>query len=125
MNIWTDYADRSSPSMERLGLQRHLRKLCEELTACEIVTDASTSVMAMLGKKIICNHQQLFDAIRSAGGFFLVYSFINPTIFINIFNIHLYYSFCLAKDFPHVYHALDIWHKAKKLRKSLLEVDHR
>ena len=28
----------------------------------------------------------------------------------------------VARDYPHIFHSLDIWHKSKKLKKALAEV---
>ena len=67
---------------------------------CEIVTDASTSVMAMLGKKIIrtlCIHQQPFDAIGLlVVSFLFIVSLIPPFLSILTF---IKYSILLSEGF--------------------------
>ena len=37
-----------------------------------------------------------------------------------MFSVIFY--FLLAREFPEIVHSLDIWHKAKKIRKALAEV---
>ena len=86
--------------MEREALRRSLEYLKDKTNITELVTDAATSIIAMMGKHI-------------------------RIILPRITCISHYLLHCpSARDFPHVHHSLDVWHKAKKLRKSLLEASY-
>ena len=80
--------------METEGMRRALNFLEGEVSISEIVTDASQSIMALLGE---------FSSFLQA---------IN-----DISYLHMQ-----KKIFSDYYHPLDVWHKSKKLKKSLLEV---
>ena len=78
--------------MEREALFRGLRKVIQDISVKEIVTDASASVRKMLGITIKC-----------------------------LICMVLYYAINSGK-FPDIAHSMDIWHKSERLKKSLVEV---
>ena len=78
--------------MEVLGLKRALRFLKDEVTISEVVTDASTTVSSC-PVRTLCVHVQ------------------SSTLHIGL----------AATEFPEYHHSLDVWHKSKKLKKSLAE----
>ena len=78
-----------SPNMEREAVDRALKKLKERVNVVEITTDSSTSVTKMLGM--------------------LFY----------VFTLLAYLWPIAADKHPRVLHSMDIWHKAKLLKKVL------
>ena len=81
-----------SPNMEREGVARALRHLKDLVKVVEVTTDSSTAVTKMLCK---------------------------VTVLISICMVILLIS---ADKYPQVLHSMDIWHKAKLLRKVLNNV---
>ena len=79
--------------METEGMRRALRFLEGKAQISEIVTDASRSIMALLGMFVIL-------------GWNITFTFLQYT----------------EKNFSSYYHSLDVWHSQKNLKKSLLEV---
>ena len=89
-----------STNMEVVGLKRALNFLKDKVKISEVVTDASTTVISCLGTCIT-----LYNITHT--------------------NLHLQlimFAYTAANEFPEYYHSLDVWHKAKKLKKSLSEV---
>ena len=81
--------------MERLALRKSLDFLLPKLQIVELATDASISIISMMGTYYIC---------------------ICPSW------ILILKSFFSARDHPEIFHSLDVWHKSKKLKKALEEV---
>ena len=81
-----------SPNMERKGASRALCYLKDKVNIVEFTTDASTSVTNLLGKYV----------------YMVGDSFYNFTT--------------TACDHPTIHHSMDIWHKAKLLKKVLQNV---
>ena len=54
--------------MERLGLRKAMSAVCKELTVGEVVTDASVSIIAMLGNPFLCLHVSICSVL-----FFIFY----------------------------------------------------
>ena len=84
-------------------MRKALKYLEGRVTTSEVVTDASKSVISMLSEFVcvlVCVH-------------------VCVCVCTALCSYNIKY---LAKDFPHLYHSLDVWHKSKKLKKSLLEV---
>ena len=75
-------------------MRRALKFLEGKITISEIVTDASRSVMALLGE--------------------ILFSVTHKNLIVHFMHAE--------SDFPDYYHSLDVWHKSKKLKKSLFEV---
>lgn len=75
------------------AVSREIKYLHENnITIDEIITDASTVVRKMLGT--LCNTVDI---------------------------IHLFWSFlCTAMEHPTIHHSIEIWHKAKKLKKTVI-----
>ena len=78
--------------MEVLGLKRALNFLKDKVKISEVVTDASSSVMFCIG----------------------IYMHNTKKL-----HLHLIMFVHTAAEY---HHSLDVWHKAKKLKKSLSEV---
>lgn len=88
--------DYKSPNMERLALKKCLSSLLPIVRIEEIATDASTSIIAILAYNVSwCMYAQILFCMTTT------------------------YT---ARDYPNIFHSLDVWHKAKKLRKALEEV---
>ena len=86
-----------SPNMEREAMKRALDFIAGcDITVEELVTDASSSVRKILGIFVII---------------VILYT-INKSL----------HRISIAAKYPQTYHSMDIWHKAKKLRKVLTEV---
>ena len=88
--------------MERLALRKSLDFLLPNLRIVELTTDASTSIISMMGERGSCLHGVCLRM-----------------------NTITYYTFLythVARDYPMIFHSLDVWHKAKKLKKALEEV---
>ena len=45
----------------------------------------------------------------------------NSPTFSAVYALPLHFPF-VARDYPKIFHSLDVWHKAKKLKKALEEV---
>ena len=84
--------------MEVEGLKRALNFLKKKVNISKVVTDASTTVISCLGT--VCT--------------LYVCNVFSPSIMVHI-------GFA-ATEFPEYHHSLDVWHKSKKLKKSLAEV---
>ena len=53
--------------------------------------------------------------------------FLNESIHVQVVYISEYsslYPVFVAREYPHIFHSLDVWHKAKKIKKALEEVMH-
>ena len=84
--------------MEVQGLKRALRFLKEKINIFEVVTDTSATIISCLG--IVCTCM-------------CVKQHVQPS---------LLHTGVAANEFPEYHHSLDVWHKSKKLKKSLAEV---
>ena len=76
-------------------LKRALRFLKEKINISEFVTDASTTVISCLG--IVCTCMCIKQHVQ-------------PSVL---------HTGLAANEFPENHHSLDVWHKSKKLKKSL------
>ena len=82
-----------SPNMEREAIDRAVKHLKDQVNIVEITTDSSSAVTKVLGKVYLVN-----------------WSVIKLTLLI------------IADKHPTVLHSMDIWHKAKLLKKVLNNV---
>ena len=89
-----------STNMEVVGLKRALNFLKDKVKISEVVTDASTTVISCLGTCII------------------LYNITHTDLHLQL----IMFAYTAANEFPEYHHSLDVWHKAKKLKKSLSEV---
>ena len=90
-----------SPNMEREAFKRSMQYLTNKgIKISEIVTDASTAVISIAGKSY-----PLQVHLESCTCIYFFY-------------------FIVASNYTDVHHSLDVWHKAKKLKKGLSEVRH-
>lgn len=83
--------------METEALRKALCFLEGQVSISEVVTDASRTVMGLLG-----------EIIPFSTGVQKQYLLLLMII--------------TAREFPQYFHSLDVWHKSKKLKKCLAEV---
>ena len=86
-----------SPNMETDAIRKALHFLKDKISISEVVTDASRTVMALMGE--ISLSKIIFRNVTN-------YNNINLT----------------EKEFSQYIHSLDVWHKSKKLKKCLAKV---
>ena len=89
------------PNMERLALRKKLDFLLPRLKIVELATDASMSIIAMIGEL-----------------------HMNFCLFVGKKEVEFFLYAHTARDYPMILHSLDVWHKAKKLKKALEEVNY-
>jgi hypothetical protein len=95
--------------MEKLGLLRAIDSLkIKGVNVVEIVTDASTSVIAHISKN------NAFNGLFPTASWYQLVLKLASMLF-------------TGRDdrFHNIFHSLDVWHKAKKLSKAISEVNFR
>ena len=92
------HVDYKSPNMETQALRKGLRFLEDKISISKVVTDASRTVMSLMGEVFLL------------------------TVNINTVIILFSCQTCADKEFSNCLHSLDVWHKSKKLKKCLAEV---
>ena len=88
-----------SQNMEKEAVQHSLNRLIKEIKLVELVTDASTSVRALLGR--------LKCFKKSCNG--------------KIFYTSILFQF-LESQYKDIVYSLDVWHKSKSIKKCLAKV---
>ena len=94
-----------------------------KVNVTEVVTDASKTVMSMLGEFVcVCVCMRAYMCMCGCMCM-CMHAWVCVLTYNNFFVYKLLLKQkLLAKGFPQLYHSLDVWHKSKKLKESLLEV---